>query len=246
MAPRVGGIVNGGRDCAPSSIRHALCLAFPALFREPKERERPWFMSKKSLIILVVVVSVLSSLGCSSGGTVLGPFPVSLPLEGGVIDPLAFGQLPAGLVGTTSVRQDFCGMPTEAELEAQMPSIGSIDISGFAKLEAIDIVSATLTASQGDFSFIREIVISFIPKPVDGVEQAPIEIGRASSDSGFGSSMVLVPSENVDFLELVRANDDNPADGCPQIEFTVTGTVPTQEVVWSGVADAEVYVRIGG
>lgn len=194
---------------------------------------------------VLAVMTVVGLAGCSSGSAVLGPFPVSLPIEGGVIDPTSFGLALPGVVGTVTVRQDFCEMPTEAELQSQMPAIGGISLSGFARFDAIDVMSATLTATKGDFSFIREIVIRFVPKPVDGVEQPPIELGRASSDGGFGTTMVLVPDERVDFLDLVRANEANLAPGCPAIEFTVTGTRPLEEVEWTGQADAEVYVRLG-
>ena len=44
----------------------------------------------------------------------------------------------------------------------------------------------------------------------------------------------------MNFLDLIRENDSNPASGCPQLEFTVTATKMVDSVSWTGEADIEI------
>jgi hypothetical protein len=189
------------------------------------------------------LIAILAA--CTPQGLNIGPIPVSLPVDGGSIDPSQFVLVPGGIEFDYTTDQDFCGLPTEQEIIDQMPSIGSIDVSGLVTLKKINLSDIVLTATTGDFSFLHEITVSFVPKPVNGQEQDPVVIGYAYSPDGFGNSITLIPPDDVNLLDLIRANDDNPATGCPKIQMDVRGTKPSQLVEWEGKVDSDIYATIG-
>lgn len=192
------------------------------------------------------VVAFLIAVGCSPQGITIGPYPVTMPVEGGSIDPLSFILVPGGIEFDYTTKEDFCALPTEQELADRMPTIAGIEVSGFLKLKSINLSGLVLTATSGDFDFLHEITVSIVPKPVNGHAQDPVVIGYAYSPDGFGESISLVPPDDVDLLEIIQANDDNPAAGCPKLEITITGTKPTQRVEWEGQVEADIYATLGG
>lgn len=190
-----------------------------------------------------MMMGVLALAGCGSGGVEIGPIPVSMPIEGGVIDPDDF---PVPVIPLTyTVRDDFCALPTEQDIVGRLPEIAGIELSGIVDLTEIELAGVVLTAVSGDFAFLREITVSFVPKPVDGEAREPVVIGYAADDEGFGDSVILYPPEDVDLLHLIRANDDNDAEGCPQVEITITGVRPAQEVEWEGVVETDLSAVLG-
>jgi hypothetical protein len=188
--------------------------------------------------------TVVVALGCGSQGLQVGPVPVSVPLEGGAIDPSAFILLPT-LELTFTTTQDFCDLPSEQDVIDRLPDLGGIDMARFVELDSIDLAGIVLTASSGDFEFLREITVSYVPKPVNGLPQEPIVVGYAQSDNGFGDTVALEAPDYVDLLELIRDNDANSEPGCPQLEITVTGTRPDETVTWDGQVEADIYATLG-
>lgn len=186
-------------------------------------------------------IAVVMSVGCSPEGTPVGPVAVAVSLGGGSLDPSAFSALPPGEAGQIAFRQDFCQMPTEDLVTQAVPSLGPVGLSDLVELTSIELMGITLTATTGDFAFVREMVVRYVPKPMNGQEAEPVELGRASSATGFGSALFLEPTHPVDLLELIRESDANPASGCPQLEILVTGVAPEQPVAWQGEAEADVY-----
>lgn len=189
-------------------------------------------------------LAVLAAAACGPAGLNLGPIPVDFPIGSGAIDPDSLISIP-GFDLSRTARQDFCALPTEEDIVDRLPEIAGIDMDRFVKLTAIELTGIVVTAESGDFSFLREITVSFVPKPVDGEEREPVVIGYAYSENGFGASVVLYPPDEVDLLELIRDNDDNPASECPQIEITVTGSRPGTVVQWQGFLQADIYARLG-
>lgn len=194
------------------------------------------------LVACAALAAALFTFGaCSPEGIPFGPVPVTLSIEGGTLDPEPFARLAASEAATISVRVPYCGLPTEQDIIDQVPEMGPVNLSGFVSLDVLEVVAATLFAEGGDFSAIREIVISFVPKPSLGAPWGPIEIGRATSPTGFGNAIELIPNPEVNFLDLIRDNDDNPFPGCPQLEITVTSAVQSQPITLSGEATVNVY-----
>jgi hypothetical protein len=57
---------------------------------------------------------------------------------------------------------------------------------------------------------------------------------------------VLLPPEDVDFLELIRDNDANGVDDCPTIEIEVTAhMLPLEDVHYAAEAQLDAYARVG-
>lgn len=192
------------------------------------------------------MMAFLIAVGCSPQGITIGPYPVSMPVEGGSIDPASFILVPGGIEFEYTTREDFCALPTEQELADQMPAVAGIEMSGILKFKSINLSGLVLTATMGDFDFLREMTVSIVPKPVNGLPQEPIVIGYAYSPDGFGESVSLVPPDDVDLLDIIKANDDNPAPGCPKLEITITGTKPTERVDWEGTVEADIFATLGG
>jgi hypothetical protein len=192
----------------------------------------------------IVVVALVAA--CSPQGLTIGPVPVSLPVEGGSINPDEFILIPGGVELEFTIRQDFCALPTEQEITDRLPELASIDLSRIVRLKEIELAGLVLTATSGDFSFLREITVSYVPKSLLGLEGDPVVIGYAESPDGFGDSVVLTPPSDVDLLELIRDNDDNPSPGCPQVDITIRGVRPQETVEWEGLVETDVFATIGG
>ena len=84
-------------------------------------------------------------------------------------------------------------------------------------------------------------------EPLGGVALEGVELGRASSASGFDSTIVLTPTVPVDLLTLIRENDNNPALGCPELQIYVVGDAPASEqpITWQAEANVDVYALLG-
>jgi hypothetical protein len=202
-------------------------------------------MQNLNLIGLALTMVAFAS-GCGARVPV-GPFPVALYLGEGQIDPAAFPPLPerAGFEGT--LENDLCFLPTEDEVREVLAQAGDLNLSSLVEISEMDLKDITLTATSGDFSAITDIVVTYIPKPVGGVPLAGVELGRASSPTGFGSTIVLTPTAPVDLLALIRENDGNPAPGCPKLAIWVAGnTVASkQAIAWQAEANVDVYAFLG-
>lgn len=163
-------------------------------------------------------------------------------------EPSTCGEgVPPGVYGEeVALDQDFCGIPTEADLAEMVRQSAGDLMGGLLELTALDVAAIRLTATAGDFGDLYAISLYYVPKPVGGVEQAPILLGEAESATGFETEILLTSYELVDFLELVQANEANPAPGCPMLLAVVSGYAPGTPIVWSATVDLEAYARIGG
>lgn len=199
-------------------------------------------MTSRLAGICVVALAVNVS-GCMPGGVEIGPIRITSALGQGMLLRDLF--LSKGVVPITS-RQDFCTIPSEDELEEQFLDAGDFNLSEFAKLSRLELVETTLTASSGDFNFLSEMTIRYIPAPVDGVDQEAVVIGTASNPIGLGTVVTLLPPEDVDFLDLIRANDENDSGECPQLEFEVVArSIPTQDVTYEVELTIDAFARVG-
>ena len=140
---------------------------------------------------------------------------------------------------------EFCEFPSTAEIDQMLVDAAGELVAGFAKVTELELVDIVLTATQNDFSDFQTIRLFYIPKPVDGVEQGAIEIGAASAAEGFGDTVVLEAAEDIDILELINNNEDNPSEECPQAYLVVEGDLPEALPVWNTEVNLLVHVTVG-
>jgi hypothetical protein len=192
-------------------------------------------------------------LVCAVGGcfplppiTITIPLPVNIDL-GNFQGPFAytveagkghtFGdfELPVG-----TALSDLTSIPIALEIfpsEAKIDELVQDEAEDFAEVDldltSMQMVSMVLNKTQGDFGFVTKMEIYFIPKPVDGVAQPAILFGVAENPNGFGDAITLIPPTGVDLLEMIRANDANPAPGFPTYYTRVSGSVPAVSPIWN-------------
>ncbi len=211
-------------------------------------------------VVLLRAVAVVGLVGPACNPTLDLP-PIPLTLELGSSD--SFGESIEGFqLGLTVSSGDSFGefplpegeafedleataieipsMPAEDELDAMIRDeldefeVEQLDITG------MNLVSITLEpTTQSSFGFLDEIEVYYVPKPVQGQPQEPILLGRAASQTGFDDTPVLTPPEPVDFLELIRVNDANPAPGAPEYYTVIDGSVPSGSPVWDTIVTVE-------
>jgi hypothetical protein len=146
--------------------------------------------------------------------------------------------------GATVVhKQKFCDMPTEEELQEEVTTVGEIDLSTFIRLDKLELVETKITATSGNFNFLTAMSIRFLPKPGAG---NPVVLGAAINPNGFGTEIVLEPEDGVDFLALIRANDEADPNDCPRIEYTMTfQSLPSQDVEYTLDVTVDGYAEVG-
>ncbi len=193
-------------------------------------------------VALVCTLAGLTTVACTGNGTLkLGPFQIMVPAGEGMLLRDLF--LPKIVI---SNKEEVCDLPSEAEIAAMAGSVGGIDLSSIIAVSDLNLVQTIVTATSGDFSFLTEITVRWIPAPVNGQEQTPIVLGTASAPGGFGTQIVLVPTSPVDLIELIRMNDANTSDDCPMIELEVDASgPPLSDVSYTVDLDIDAFVEIG-
>jgi hypothetical protein len=76
--------------------------------------------------------------------------------------------------------------------------------------------------------------------------RVPVILGSSISPFGYGATTVLQPLHDVDLLDLILANDANPALHCPMLEVQVISSFPEEEIVWQALLKVDAYITIGG
>ena len=141
--------------------------------------------------------------------------------------------------------KELCNLLSEEDINTRFTEAAGVDLSRLVRMNRLELAGATLTATQGDFSFLKAITLRYIPKPVNGVEQQAVILGTASDNDGFGTVIELLPVGTVDFLDLIQANDANTGEGCPTLEIEVTPrSIPTNNVSLDAVVSIDAYAEI--
>jgi hypothetical protein len=201
---------------------------------------------KNTVVFAVVVLGLALAGGCSPDMAIeVGPFEVSVSAGEGSFAPSEFLQK-VDLNLTATREQAFCQIPTEEEAAAGVQMVGNINVGDFVQLSRLELFQIVVVATEGDFSFAHEVVIRYIPVQVGEEEPIPVILGTAQAEAGFGSTIVLTPPEDVDFLELIRANDATGLEECPTIEVELTAhAVPLEEVHYTAEAQLDAYAEVG-
>ncbi|MBX7257577.1 MAG: hypothetical protein K1Y02_14550 [Candidatus Hydrogenedentes bacterium] len=201
--------------------------------------KRALLLKRASCLAVASVLAIGTS--CTPQGTIeIGPVRVTQAIgESTILQSIFLPKDGAPIVWS----DDFCDMPSEQELQDEVLNVGGIDLSGFVRLSALNLINAHLVATSGDFNFMTSITVRFIPKPSAG---DPVVLGTASNAGGLGTEITLTPPEPVDFLELIRANDESDSLICPKLEYTVSYSgPPTSDVAYRAEVTVDGYVEVG-
>ena len=137
-----------------------------------------------------------------------------------------------------------CNLPTQEDIhDLVLEHVGEF-VANLIHLEQMNLISFDMHATQGDFSTITYLSVFWQPKPVDEVEQDPVDLGTADAPSGFGTDIALVPEDPVDFLVLIDNEAANPAPGCAILNMDIDGTVPADIPIWCISATVNVVGQI--
>lgn len=197
---------------------------------------------RAAIVFCLAVAMFLPMSGCTGNGTLrLGPFALMLPAgEGSLLRDLFLPKI------VVSNKEEVCDLPSEDDIAAMAGSVGGINLSQIIAVSDLNLVQTIITATSGDFSFLTEVTVRWIPAPVNGQEQPPVVLGTVSSPGGFGTEIVLVPTTTVDLIDLIRLNDMNTSGDCPEIELEVDASgPPLSDVEYTVDLDIDAYVEVG-
>ncbi len=198
-----------------------------------------------ALCVFCVAVA-LGGISCSGGGLI--SITISMPIT--LASDLTLDlpeEAPAGFPIPDDYSQfsvPLCDLPTSQDLEQMVIDTAGELLGGLIQLQAIKLTSMTLEATGGDFSSLTSLAVAWQPKPVNDVEQADILLGEAESQDGLSDPLVLTGGDPVDLLQLIEAEEANPAEGCPELNVEIAGTVPETAPVFDVIATVDVTVGI--
>jgi len=206
-------------------------------------------MVNRMCLALGMGILVLAGSGCSP--VEVGPIQVVINAGEAVLPPPGlglkgdlppFGDLPPlEDLPPLSITQPFCDLPSEAELTERIQSVGGFDVSRFARISAVELTETRFVAVDGDFSFANSASIHLTP-----VGGEVFSLGEASAPEGFGDAIILVPTEKVQLLEIIRANDAAPSELCPLLELQFTmGALTVPEVQFQIFVVVDAFVELG-
>jgi len=197
-----------------------------------------------SYAFLAASVVLVVALCVSCNQALPFKFTVSIPL--GTYDLRSFDFFAQFLAGTEipagfeTPALPVCDLPTQDEIRELVSQAAGDWVANLIVIDEMELQNVRLSASSGDFDSLTGITLQWNPKPVDGSEQPPVDLGAAHDPAGLGAEVVLVPGEPVDFLELIENDAANPAEGCPSFQVGVEGVVPDTLPVWEVTAEVEV------
>jgi len=184
---------------------------------------------------LAVAAVGTSNLSCN----LLVPFSFDVTIPLGTYDFEEF-QVFLDLVAGEDIPDDFeapglpvCDLPTQQAIHDLVLDHSGEFVANLIQLDEMNLVSFDMHATQSDFSTITRLAVSWQPKPVDGVEQDPVDLGTAEAPAGFGADIALVPECPVDFLVLIDNEAANPTPGCATLGMDIEGTVPADIPIWN-------------
>ena len=195
-------------------------------------------------VFLVFAVVVGGAASCSRKIPVTVTVPISL---GSGFEFGDFGGAPGGteIPGIATLFVSLCSLPTPEDIDATIrDSLGDV-LGDLIEVQSLELQSLTLEATEGDFTSLRTLTLLWLPKPVNDVDQDPVELGAADSDTGFGVDLELDgPADAVDLLVLLENDANNPAAGCPELIVEVGGYVPAEPITFDVTASVRVTVLI--
>ncbi len=193
-------------------------------------------ISRRALPLVVLLVFIP---GCTPGfGIPVGPFPLSIDLGEGTIDP---GALGGGKSGFVFVPVPLCGLPTRGEAQASLKEQAGETAGAFVELDEIILTHLELRAVQGDFSGLTLVELYYLP-PGDGIfPSLPVLVAVGAGAGPDGETVALTPIGEPNLLSMMDDAEQAPDNECVKVYLRVTGTAPDEPIRWTGTLDADVY-----
>jgi len=191
----------------------------------------------------------LMGVGCRRGfERCFGPYTINV-LSNITINGSGGAGLPDGIEldpQNLEFSQQICEMPSTEYIDGMIQTALGAQLASHIQITQVGLDEVALTAQDGQtWDFIQSINVHYIPKPVDGVAQDPILLGGATAPAGgFDDELVITTAAGVNFLQLMQANDANPAEGCPSIRVSFEGTVPTEDITFDVAVSIRPCARI--
>lgn len=186
----------------------------------------------------------ICAVNCAPGGTLeVGPVRVTESMGSGSLAPAMF---PAKALTTITIYEDFCDMPSEQQLSDEVLQVGNIDFSKFVQLSHLNLVHGTLTATAGNFDFMTELTVSYVPSVGAPGNPDPVVLGTANNPGGLGTEVTLIPPDALDVLDLIRQNDANTSGQCPKLRYDMTvSSAPASNVQYDISMTVDAFALVG-
>ncbi|HOF39672.1 MAG TPA: hypothetical protein PLD73_06330 [Candidatus Hydrogenedentes bacterium] len=189
--------------------------------------------------LLCAVFALFFVLGCGSGGPEAGPFRYEFTAASGTLLRDLF--LPKQTLGIR-VTRDFCSMPTENEVQSYLTEVSGFNVSRLVRVSRLELVEMAITATSGRFDAVTSMSLYYLPA---GNPAGEILLGTASSPTGFGDTIVLIPSSRVDFLDLIKEDDAYSGSECPKLRIELSfGGLPSIDIAYRVDVSLDAYVRL--
>jgi hypothetical protein len=170
----------------------------------------------------------------------LPPVTVTFPVADGVVfGPSAGLEAGAPLNGYALAGGFTCNLPSEDEILAEVRRQAGSFASNFISVDRVEVNRVTLTATQGDFSTLTSVFLAFVTAGVGGI--APVPLGWASSDQGWGNTLEVVPGQPVNILSILR----QPKPACGAAIISLSGTAPETDVIAGATIEMTVHLEAG-
>lgn len=201
-------------------------------------------MLRGGILCVLVAMVAMTGMSCSTGGG----FPITVRMPITLVYDMTieeFEELPPGTpLLPIPVFIPMCDLPTSQDMQQMIVDTVGDQLGSLVELDSLELVALTLEASTGDFNDLTSMSLAWQPKPVDAVPQDEIPLGEAEDDDGLGTDVELTGADSVDLLELIEADEANPAIGCPGLNVVVEGVAPDVAPVFDVVATLDVTVLV--
>ncbi len=189
--------------------------------------------------LLCAACAAFFTPGCGAGGPEVGPFRYEFTATSGTLLRGLF--LPKEALDLR-VTRDFCDMPSEDEVQSHLTEVSGFDVSRLVRISRLELVEMVVTATSGSFDVVTQMSVYYLPA---GDPAGEVLLGTASSPTGFGDTIVLVPSDRVDFLELIQENDAYAGSECPKlrIEMAFDG-LPSIDIAYQVDVVLDAYAQL--
>ncbi len=194
-------------------------------------------MNIRRMLPILGFLAALSMVGCGSRALKIGPVPVTLPvITGQRISPLDF--VVSKDLGEVTYEVSLHDLPTADAIRQMVADYAGDFVASHIELTSLELAEVVATATEGDFSTLQSIELEYI-RDEGG---APVIIGSASSDQGLGTTIDFDVPSGVDLLEMLPEGDE--ASGYPKLVATLSGTPPTEDIVFDVDFFADAYAKV--
>lgn len=188
-------------------------------------------------IVAIAVLTLLIGTGC---GIALPTISLTRTVLNDVeIAPLL--ELPVGIPVTNLEVSlgELCDIPTLDDLIARAEEELGFSIPVLISLDAVLIDEFVFTATEGDFGFVTAIELLLAEgSGVPGEEDELRSLGTATPEGPDNTILRFTPNGDLDLLDIL------PEEGCAEGIIRLTGTVPTETVVFDGELSMSIKVSI--